>query len=201
MMRRVSLRVVDAVWRALQDGPDPGQPNALPTFVDRFRDAALVPGYVVGDLVDDHGLRDLAHAKDFLGAFDVAPVAGFARPGARSRMALGTNYVALPDVAGLLIKLERLGLAIDPAPLVEALRPRLAVKPILTRSELDIWWFNRERHRGESVTLVGDEDGVVGASEVRTANGYLAEAWIAADGRAAQLWVRAPRYRRRRIAA
>lgn len=200
-MRRVSLQVVDAVWRALRDGPGLGQPDALPIFINRFCDAALVPGYVVGDLVDDHGLRDLAHAKDFLGAFDVAPVAGFARPGARSRMALGTNYVALPDVAGLLIRLERLGLAIDPAPLVEALMPRLAVKPIFTRSELDVWWFHRERHRGEAVTLVGDEDGVEGAAEIRTAAGYRAEAWLGADGRATQLWVRAPWYRRRRIAA
>lgn len=200
-MRRTSSDVVDAVWRALRDGSGFGQPNALEIFTDRFRGADLVPGYAVGDLVDDLGFRDLAHVQGFLEAFDVTFVTGFARPGARSRMALGTTYIALADVAALLARMERHALDVDPTKLVDAVRPGLAQKPILTRGELDVWWFDRERHRGETVTLVGDEAGVVGASEVRTAGGYKAEAWLAADGRATQVWIRAPQHRRRRIAA
>ena len=200
MMRRVSVHLVDAIWRALREGPRSTRRNALPIFLDRCGGDDAVPVYVVDDLLHDLGFGDIANVPDALRALDVETETLFSRPSGRAQMSIGGAYVRPVEVAALLIRLERLGVDVDPEALVGALRPALAAKSRLTRAEIDIWWHDKERHRSQPVTLVADEDGVVGAAEVRTSAGYRAEAWLAADGRAVQLWVRAPRYQRRRAA-
>ena len=199
-MARTSSDVVDAVWRALRDGPEPTRPNAMEAFVGRVRGADLVPGHAVLDLVDDLGFRDLAHADGLLAAFGVSTVAGFARPSPRLRMCIGTAHIAVADVAALLLRLERHGLDVDPEPLAEALRPALAHRAILTSAELAVWWHAEERHRSDGVTLATDNASFATTETVRTPAGYRAEAWIGTNGRAVQVWIRSPRFRRRRAA-
>ena len=50
------------------------------------------------------------------------------------------------------------------------------------------------------MTLAADDMAFGTTQEVRTPTGYKAEAWLDADGRPVSLWVRSPRYRRRKAA-
>lgn len=187
-------RLVHGIWSAIQDGAEHAKPDALAQFVARHGAAVHVPGYAVDDLLHDLGLGAVASAMDGLSSLEIATETLFPRPDRHDTGSIGTTYVRLAEVAALLIRLESFGLAVDPEPLVAAIRPALAKQDYLTGAELGVWWFTRERHRFDPVTLVADVARPFPRSaELTTAAGYKVEALLTAEDRAAHLWITPPR--------
>ncbi len=123
----------------------------------------------------------------------------FDRPRADSSGVMGFDETAAADFAHVLIQIERLGVAIDPSPLVEALRPALLKRPVLTRAELHVVWYAKERHRMDSIVVKATDLFPHGEPErVKLATGYRAEIYRDRSGVIETVEVRAPKYRRPR---
>lgn len=121
------------------------------------------------------------------------------RPSRRSSGVMLPDAMSAADVAQLLIHLEACGFAVDPAPLVEALMPGLRAQPMLTESELSVFWFDRQRHRSPPLAVTGPEGPVPALidAQITTPQNYRIEVWADLDANPVQLLVHAPRYRRR----
>jgi hypothetical protein len=85
--------------------------------------------------------------EQMLTMIDAVIVSRGPRPRARDRLCMLWPQISRADFTRLLIWLECLGLAIDPAPWVELVRPAIVKLPTLTASEIAILWYPRERHR------------------------------------------------------
>lgn len=66
-------------------------------------------------------LRHTMGIKDWCELFDIPIVTTYGRPRGKQAAVLGHQIVSAFDTAALLIRLERMGYAIDPAPLVRLL--------------------------------------------------------------------------------
>ena len=197
MMTRLPSTVIDGVWRALADSTGLARPHAAEIFATRFGHTDLVPRYALLDLIDDFGLRDLAHVDELLDALKIKTVSAYSRPRARGRLVFSGRFATFADAVALVIRLERFGLNVDPKPLVDVLLPRMALKPLLTSAELDCLWFERERHRFTPMLLMADGDAREATVEnIRTASGYRIEAWLDKHGEAISLFIRSRRYQR-----
>lgn len=121
------------------------------------------------------------------------------RPARRASGVMFTDAMTAADAAQLLIHLEACGFAVDPAPLVDALTPGLRTQPMLTDSELSVFWYGRQRHRGPPLSITGPEGPLPALieAEINTPNRYRVEVWTDLDANPVQLTVHAPRYRRR----
>lgn len=163
----------------------------------------------LGDFVRMYEIEDPAHwfgreaIEDLCRALELPLRAVTYQPRKRATFASGGHALAKADFIALLIHLERLGLPVDPAPLVEAILPAVRQKAEITFAELRAVWFDRERHRASPVMLVA---GGSHSDEIRTpathvtATGYRAK-MIAGPAGPIQLTVTAPGRRARKAAA
>lgn len=123
-----------------------------------------------------------------------------ARPRKRANDAYLHEALRAAELAELLIGLERLGFAVDPCTLVEALLPNLRNASTLTKAEAASWFYGRNRHKREPLVLWRDErlqDIIRPTQTQKLPNGYRVEVWTAADGEVTQIRVKAPKYRQR----
>ncbi|QRG07161.1 hypothetical protein EZH22_01560 [Xanthobacter dioxanivorans] len=150
----------------------------------------------------DVRLDDLRHDVDvraWCTIFDVPLVAVYPRPRAKQATFISSESVRAADVTELLIQLERVGYAVDPMPYVELLEPRLRTQDHVTRAELSVLRYKKERQRTVALTLSlnwpwPDTESI----QKRTlATGYKLEAWFDGNDQPIHLTVRAPKYRRR----
>jgi hypothetical protein len=99
-----------------------------------------------------------------------------------------------------LIHLERLGLNVDPTPLVDRLLTQIKQLPAMSRSELSVLWFPRTHHKMVPIGLTAPEFALDKAGgrleEFKTAAGYKVGAHLVGD-EVDFLEVRAPRHRYR----
>jgi hypothetical protein len=66
------------------------------------------------------------------------------------------DHLSLADAAAITMELERMGFDVDPQPTIDRIRPALLKKKMLTRAELRVLWYPKERHRCSPLQLVGD---------------------------------------------
>ncbi|MGM4922756.1 hypothetical protein AB8A31_07600 [Tardiphaga sp. 804_B3_N1_9] len=120
-------------------------------------------------------------------------------PKARSSSVSGFHALAAADVAELLIQLERLGFALDPMPLVEALMPSIKSLRRITEAQLSILWFAKNRHKmaPQALEVEGRATFATKIERLRMSSGYKAELWWGDAGEPLLLSVDAPRFRRR----
>jgi hypothetical protein len=69
------------------------------------------------------------------------------RPGPREPTTIASQFMAPTDVVGLMIWLRYWGLPVDPGAWVQALRPSLLKRNLLTEGELRVYWYPREWRR------------------------------------------------------
>ena len=110
-----------------------------------------------------------------------------------------TLSVECADLAELLIKLEGLGYAIDPRPLVLLLQPWISRQEYVSEAEIGILWYQRERHCSYPIELraCSIEDAGAHARHFRafiTATGYTVDVERNDLGRPVALTVTAPRF-------
>lgn len=151
--------------------------------------------------IEDSDLDDMGrHLGLYMGVLPLAaahllPPAQLAyfRPKRTKSWAFAIPARPMVDVAGLLLWLREIGLAVDPTPLVDALQPHISKSPRLTESGLRVYWSKRERGTMQR-TVSGTAAEATGQS-FRTAGGYKVM-FATRDG--TWLQVTGPRYRRSR---
>jgi hypothetical protein len=150
----------------------------------------------IDDLMYDLGLPGCG--DDLLAQIKVSPQTIFHRPRRIATSVGGGEGIRAAELATLLIRLECLGMAIDPAPLVTLLAPAVAKLQVVTNCELNILWFAGTRHNTAPIVLraAATDLNFTRSKTVITASKYKATAYLAGD-EVQMLTVCAPRYRRR----
>jgi hypothetical protein len=156
--------------------------------------------YQIKDLSYDLGLEGFI--DELLADAGVILAAYHYRPRRIDRSAGAFEGLRVADMARFLIHLERLGLNVDPAPLVDRLLPQIKQLRAISWSELSVLWFARERHRWSPLALYTPDFASRSDAELarredfKTEAGYKIQAYLIGD-EVHFLEVRAPRYRYR----
>jgi hypothetical protein len=132
----------------------------------------------------------------FIALFNLSMETAFWRPKNINRSTSGGNELRSADFAALLIYLERLGFAVDPAPVVTALLPEIKTRMKLTYNELQILWHPRQRHKccemvieTEDAKRIPFPSGDNAIRQMTASTGYKAAAYFA-DGVLMQIRVK-----------
>lgn len=155
----------------------------------------------IEDLLLAYGLRWPAHElplEQIVKHVGIEPVFSFYRPRRKGGDTMGFECLRLEDAARLLVTIERMGLAINPEPLVRAVAEPLAKADRLTVAELDAYQYAARRLKWPPLLLDGAPERILRAcsrDRHRTPAGFRAEAWRDLDGAIVRIEVRAPRYR------
>jgi hypothetical protein len=138
---QLSARTLTQIWKAQTRDIRPARPEYR-TRVARI----CADGWGSSDdiemlICDATGLLLLGHCHgEIMAALGIHPTYIHFRPKRGDRESYGSERYRAAEIGRLLIFLEAAGLSIDPKPLVDALLPALSKLPILTESELRIWW-------------------------------------------------------------
>lgn len=145
-----------------------------------------------------HGLGYSLKVKELSDALGIARQRFCRRPRAISTGSLIFDGWTAFDAARMLIALEDLGFAIDPAPLVEALLPTIPRAGLMPAAALDVIWFAKSRGKCErSLRRENAEGRPAKYKDHDLPRGYRLTALIGDDGLPLSLSVRGPKYRRR----
>lgn len=141
--------ILEAIWAAIgRQGRQNDQ------RVNSFIKRGCALGHQIEDYLCDVGVLWTDYHQ-VVEAMDVSEVTLFSRPRSGKNEAYGSEGLQLIDMAFLMIQLQRYGIATDPQPLIDALRPTLAKQAHLTHEELRIYWHKQEQGKLFS-TLVAD---------------------------------------------
>lgn len=128
-----------AEWGPWAQGREPSSTNTIMAH-------GGAPAFRVTDWLIDAGVP-----MDTAGRWQaLCPLAGvevatlFWRPEAHACRASGGVGLPLVALAALAVHLARWGFRIDPSPLVAAALPTIKGKKLLSKQELDLWWWPRE---------------------------------------------------------
>lgn len=188
-------------------------------LIVKFWEALALPRRPLGRTRAADVLRDIAHAgwahrydlDDILYGADprldrrtmVGPLSqvmgltwrpAFFRPKAGVKEAIGDEALAASDIAYLLISLKDLGFAIDPAPLVHALRPSVQRMRRLTLGDIAVLWYTpvHDKVFTQCLRLANMPESAQAVEHFSTDEGYAAELWRDESGEAVQLKVHTP---------
>jgi len=135
--------------------------------------------YQINDLSYDLELEGFT--EELLAAAGVTMATYHYRPRRIDRDAGAFQGLRAADMARFLIHLERLGLNVDPTPLVDRLLPQIKQLPAISWSELSVLWFARERHKWPPTALYTpsfahrQEPALARHEEFKTEAGYKIE--------------------------
>lgn len=203
---KVAPETLEILWSSLNETPENINPfkaedlfktisdkewGTLPDIEDIF--------YLVEPRLDKRELR----IDTLCQLFSINIEKAFYKPSSKSSSTVGYDSVRSYDIASLLINLERLGFNTDASLLVEKILPQLKVKQktLLSPSELDVFWFEKHRHKQGAVTLCTEKwlEKSNAKIDLKTDRGYKVEATIDSEGKPVHLKVIAPKYRHPRI--
>lgn len=187
------------LWDALRDPQlRPPDDRLVRKRVAEVVERGWAARYMVEDLLCAMGAGHFWWSIDIHGLFKVSKQSVFTRPRSGNGEVYGFEETPAPDLAFALIQVERLGVGIDPSPLVEALRPGIVKQKLVTTPDLHVLWYRDERHKMPPVVL--SSDGLRPRTSDKRAvlsTGYKVDVWRDADGAVAELTVSAPRHRRK----
>lgn len=189
MLTTIARETVEALWRALEKPAIASRPHQAAEIGPAAAAAGwIAPVEVEGVLRAQEPRLAEVRMQSIFDAFQVRRHLVYPRPKGRSSAVSGVERIAAADAAHLLIQLERLGFAVDPAPFCAPLLPALVAMSYLTAAELAVFRYDRERHRMDTLTLSAgpdlpkhDPDAMLTtAAEYRVAMFYDAEGRIIA---------------------
>lgn len=159
MILIIDRETLGALWRALEASPAAPRPHQAAEIGPAAAEAGWVAPLDL-ELVLRAQEPRLAgiRMQSLLDAFGVRRQCVHPRPTGHRASVAGVERIAAADAAHLLIHLERLGLAVDPAPFCAPLVPVLGARPYLTAAELVVFRYDRERHRMDTLTVSAGPD-------------------------------------------
>jgi hypothetical protein len=178
--------VIHAIWRQLEDQSGPalgGGPTTYRSVIEQGWGA----GYDIDDLLWEtdaraqRAYRSTDSMKFIRDEYSINFETRFEGPFGKNDYVYGTQSMRAPDIANLLIQIERLGFSVEPALLVDAIRPGLLKQRYLTNGELSVVWYGKQKHRFHSVNLWEPGARPRDSVTVFTASGYRATALLEDD--------------------
>lgn len=127
-------------------------------------------------------IRDTDRLTEFLESYGISYESRFERPQEGQDSVVGVRYVRAADAASFMIQIERLGFAVDPAPLVKCLRPAILKQAYVTSSELSVLWFEEQRHKSSPASIWVRDTAPKSSRSFSTVTGYRACALSDDDG-------------------
>ncbi|WP_192250419.1 GNAT family N-acetyltransferase [Mesorhizobium silamurunense] len=205
MCAEVTAPQLEAILKSLKAPEDRRKKRGAKELFARIVESGWASIADIEDIfyLTDTRLDDARHemsSNQWCELFELPITSVYHRPKTRQAMVSGSKSIRAADVASLLIQLEQLGFAVDPAPIVESLLPSVRTTELLTDSELSISWFEKTRHKCAPRTISVERPWpkIRTTTKLTTATGYKIEAWLAADDRPIWLQVSAPKHRRKR---
>lgn len=147
--KTIPAPTMEAIWKGITR-----QEKQKPERVARIIKRGCVLSYEIEDYLLDVGIW-CTDWRRVLEAMCCKQVTLLRRPRANQSETWGSEGLALTGMAMLMIELQIHGIAADPQPLVDVLRPALAKQEYLTNEELRIYWHKRE-HQKMFTTLTAD---------------------------------------------
>jgi hypothetical protein len=206
MAHKLPAEQIGAIYRALT-GKQPEEPGGIG---DRGMRAIAKEGWALNWLVEDLLLLTDRRFDDHRIGIDLVAISSAVgypqvqvchRPLARARSASLYEAWSSWDAAGLFIFLEKLGFAVDPRPLVEALKPTIPRKGYIAGAALEVLWYEQGRAKS-SVNIERQDPSPAGRPvkvEVhRLRAGYTLCANLDDNGDPVLLTVTGPRHREER---
>lgn len=206
----VSPETLETLWTSLNEAPE--NISAFSAYC-LFKEISDKEWGTLSDIQDILYEVEPRLAKRELGIdtlcqlFSINIETAFEKPSSKSNSTGGYPSVRSFDIARLLIILERIGFNTDASLLVEKILPQLKIKhkTLLSISELDVFWFEKHRHKkGEVIlTALSKEEKWLEKSynniKLKTDKGYKVEAKINSESKPVHLKIIAPKYRHPRI--
>lgn len=199
MRMTVEREIIEALWQALAKPEMGSQPQVAAGLGQAAADAGWFAHLELEALLIalEPRLYEVRPGR-LAEAFGVRAQWVYPRPKVKGTGTFGIERIAAADVAYLLILLERLGFAVDPAPVCEPLLAALKARPYLTAAELAVLWHARERHRCEPLELTPEPDFTWNRPDetLSTDRGYRVGLFRDSAGQAQAIRAVAPRRRR-----
>ena len=195
---------IASVHAALQEPAWAHNGARAETIITEAVATGWMPLYRTEDLIDALGCRAwVLDGTQTCATFGILTTPAFRRPRSRSNCVGGASQLRVEDCAALLTLMERCGLPIDPAPLIEALVPLVKRKPVVSKAELHVLWYAQERHRMDPVVFLATDGTTSGRRDPETVllTGYRAQIAFRQDGQPCRLEISKPKRGRARVAA
>jgi hypothetical protein len=178
---KCSAAMLTALLAAIKHG------RQVRTNTERFIHAMELgwfASYQINDLSYDLGLEGFT--DQLLADAGVTLATYHYRPRRSASGAGAFQGLRAADMARFLIHLERLGLNVDPTPLVDRLLPRFKQLPAISWSELSVLWFARERHKWSPLALYTPsfahrQEPAPRHEDFKTEAGYKVQAYLIGD--------------------
>ena len=200
MAVKVTHRVLEAVWSALQSPPRPNFVHNPPVRAATVAKNGWADKISVSDLLEDYDPRIRGiPIVELAGALGLPFQTVYEVNGRKTqRNFMGFESIRIADAAALMAKFERLGFNVDPTPLVDLVLPSLRDFRSATHGDLTVLQFHSVRHRMCPIELIRDTalNGWAGEQRITTATRYKATGIFDASGKIRLLTIFAPRYRR-----
>lgn len=189
--------LIERIWQALNSPRVPIHPHSGTQLARRILQQDWADLCDVSDLVWAFDGRLNLQAGEFARAFNIPTRPLFPKPQRSTRTLIGLPTMTAADAACVLINLERLGFDIDPTILTNPLGERLKKLKRVNDAELNIVWFDRERHKNAPINLVANPTSIGHRDkEFKTEKKYRVEIWRDNSGKATMLQAFAPKHRR-----
>jgi hypothetical protein len=202
MIYTIDSETLHFLCTALNEKPRHPLLHQAERHFQRWFKTGWVTSYDIEDILD---LLDTRLSTGRLQILDFSKSFGFNweivynRPNARSNSVSGSERIRVEGAAAFLIFLERLGFNIDPSNLVKLLLPGIKSKKkeMLTSDELELFWFDKYRHKQTSVQLITEAH--QGCQEQRinlkTSTGYILSGEVNDQGEPTGIVIKAPKFR------
>jgi hypothetical protein len=203
-MYLVDNNTLDFFWHSLQEEIKVPHFNTAIKITEDIANKGWAFKYEVEDLIECMDARINVfefNLTDFMKHIGIHWEVVYDKPKQKSSGVSGCEAIRVEDVAFLLIIFERLGFRTEPGLLVDSLLPTISKqeKKILSSSELEIFWYYKERYKNSPISLGVNEDFLFGETIKKFKNNdkYLIELIADKTGNATILKVTPPKFRRR----
>lgn len=194
---------LNGIWAALNEAQTPTDFGAERRLLQNAINSQWFYLYDLEDFIMACDRRiynqfERLNLRDLVKIFKYKSINVVYRPRKNSTGVIFKEVLPLDSFAAFLIDLEYMGFNVNPQPLIDYLKPFVERKPILTDSELSVFWSEKTRMKSERTFQV-ERDGRK-ISESRTgkfSNGYRYSVLIFEDGNTFSLTIAGPRHRRR----
>lgn len=205
MQKIVNSEILEALWEMLNKPIRNTNPNKSRAFLNDVVTRGWVSLSDVEDILDALDSRIYNRTlkiEKFCEIFGIPIETAYHKPSKLSIEVLGSKSLRIEAFAHLLISLEQLGFNTYPEFLVNILVPKLNDKQtvFLSASELQLFWFQKYRHKNSPLEFCTDEGWWRQDSKtkkIKTSSGYKVSATINNSGSIIHLEIRPPKFRKR----
>lgn len=150
---------LEIIWNGLNETPKSTNHFAIENLYLKFLKRGWVFEYEIEDIFYhlNRGVYSIFLERksmdEIYKGFEIDFETIYDKPKATDSSVMGYHTISINNFVFLLIQLEKIGFNTNPIFLVEKLLPALKQKKYLSKSELEIFWYNKTRLKNETIFL------------------------------------------------